>query len=349
MHFRNDFDVAVVCGGHGELVTRLQEQNIRTIPMSTMGRNIKIWREWQTLKELIKLFRNEKPDIIHLNSSKAGGLGAFAGRITKVPNIIFTAHGWASDEWQRPLIARAILKFFHWLTILLSKHTIAVAEVTKNKLINWPFVSNRIVTIYNGMSEPQFLPRNEAREYFANLINHDLQNKTLVGTIGELHKNKGFDFLIRAFALQPLRDGIITIIGEGEERKNLERLIHESHLDNKIFLVGAIPEARRLIKAFDLFVIPSRTEAFPYVLLEAGLAERTVVANRVGGIPELVEDNTTGKLIKRGHIKQLSDVIYDLILHPDSHDNFGPNLRHKIIEKCSPEKMFEKTLAVYNS
>src|SRR6185369_10912585 len=100
-------------------------------------RDINTKKEIGLFVELYKLFKKESPDIIHLNSSKMGLVGAFVGRLTGVKKIIFIAHGWAFNE-ERPWYQKIFFRVLHIVTILLAHKTITVSEITK-KQIGWPW------------------------------------------------------------------------------------------------------------------------------------------------------------------------------------------------------------------
>ncbi|MEK7209245.1 MAG: glycosyltransferase, partial [Patescibacteria group bacterium] len=128
----------VVALGQGSvLAEKLAAAGIAYRPLPTLGRDVKISADAAAGRALYRLFKIEQPDIIHLNSSKAGLIGALAGRLAKVPKIIFTAHGWAFNE-DRGQLARWGIKILHWLTIIASHQTIVVSEATKRQMARWP-------------------------------------------------------------------------------------------------------------------------------------------------------------------------------------------------------------------
>jgi glycosyltransferase involved in cell wall biosynthesis len=141
-----------------------------------------------------------------------------------------------------------------------------------------------------------------------------------VGTIGEAVKNKGQEYL-------------------REAGKNFP--------DIKFNIISDMPEAARYLKNFDIFILPSLKEGLPYVLLEAGLAELPVIATNVGGVPEIIENEKTGLLIKPANPAKIADALKKLIDNPGLAKTLAKNLRQKILQEFSFEKMLEKTLAVY--
>ena len=362
---QEDFETVVVLGGQGELKNKLGEKNIRAITISSLQRDISLFGEIKTFWHLIKILRKEKPDILHTNSSKAGALGAFAGRITRVPKIIFTAHGWAFNE-ERSFFSRTAITFLHWFTILLSHKTIAVSDQTKEQALKkMLFVKNKIVVVHNGITEIMFKEKSVARkEIFSKGIPKDIHSNALwFGTISELHKNKGLDYMIRALGkisrsdldikerprvtLGHKKPFVFVIIGGGEERSQLEKLIEKENLQDIIFLVGYKENASSLLKAFDVFTLTSRTEAFPYVPLEAGLAELPVIASCVGGIPEILSKDC-GILVKPGNIDEIVYAVGQLLENDEQRKNYGKNLKKYVLQNFSTQKMVKNTLKHYN-
>lgn len=341
---KDRFDVFVICGEGGNLREKLEARGIRVIQIESMKRDISFFTEFHNLFELVRIFKTEKPDVLHLNSSKMGGLGSLAGRLAKVPKIIFTGHGWTFNE-ERSWFEKIFFYQLHYLTILFSHLTIAVSEKTRKDIKKIPFVHKKIVVIHNGIGQIDFLDKLEARKQIRNMARLSENGEIIIGTISELHKNKGLDLLLSA--CQNLPDGVsVYIIGEGEERKNLERLIKAYQLERRIFLLGRVPEARKYLKAFDIFTLTSRTEALPYTILEAGLAECAVIASRVGGIPEIITNGVSGMLIHR-NIKELEKVLNDLIADPAKRLTLSTALRQTVEQNFSVEQMMEKTVEVY--
>lgn len=341
------FDIVVACGGNGLLVQKLHAKNIITIEIPRLQRDIRLRDEIRVFFWLTRIFREERPDIIHLNSSKIGGLGALAGRFARVPKIIFTAHGWYFKE-RRHYVIRAATYILSWITVLLSHVTITVSE---DDHIRAPslFVSKKIVRIHNGINTPTFLDRDSARKI---LYEHGVNEDAMwIGSVAELHKNKG---LIAAIdAMRELVDGGIKayffIIGEGEERKTFERRIKERALQNHVFLLGHIDNAPRFIPAFDVFLLPSYKEGLPYTILEAGAAGVAVVASGVGGTPEIIQHERSGILITPGDSSGIAEALRSVLTDSDTRAQYARALHEVIATQFSLGQMLNKTEVLYES
>src|ERR1035437_2340291 len=158
---RDQFDTTVLLGGTGDLKKKLDEAGVKTLVLKNSQRDIDAKKEFGLLFELIKTFKKEKPDIIHLNSSKMGFTGALAGRIAGIKKIVFTAHGWAFNE-NRSFFSKCFFRILHNMTIKLCDNTIAVSEITKNQI--GKLFRRKIVVIRNGLRDMELKNRDSARE-----------------------------------------------------------------------------------------------------------------------------------------------------------------------------------------
>jgi len=154
----------VVAFGEGEILgKKLKKNGVRTIKVSSLKRDVNPLLDFKTFLELLNLFRTERPDIVHLNSSKVGGLGALAARLVGVPKIIFTGHGWAWNE-DRSIFSKILMAKIYWLIIQLCHTTIAVSKNNARQIYRLPLISKKkIVIIPNGIDETTFEEKSVAR------------------------------------------------------------------------------------------------------------------------------------------------------------------------------------------
>jgi glycosyltransferase involved in cell wall biosynthesis len=117
----------------------------------------------------------------------------------------------------------------------------------------------------------------------------------VIGSLGRLHRQKGYDVLLRALA--EIAEAELVLVGDGEERVSLEALAHELGVAGRVRFAGWDADARARLAGFDIFVLPSRFEAFPLSIVEAMLAGRPVVATDVGSVREAVRHGETGLLV----------------------------------------------------
>ncbi len=336
--------VAVAYGSGGGLAERLVQNGIRTFPLPALEREIHLGADIKTFREILSLLKRERPHTFHINSSKAGGLGALAARIAKVPNIIFTAHGWAFNE-DRPWWQKIIIFKLHALTVMLSHKTICVSEAMRRDMQWVPFVGRKLVVIKNGVREPLYKTHDEARA----TLWPSQRAPLWIGMISELHETKRIDDAISAIAMlrKTHPEAVLVVLGEGEEREHLTRMLREQKLETVVHLAGFVPEGSSYLHAFDFFLHSSRTEALAYAVIEAGYASLPVVATNVGGLPEIVEDKKSGLLVPPLRPDLLAHAVRELIENPERAHAFDTALRARVIKIFSIERMIKETLVLY--
>jgi len=334
------WEAIVVCGGNGLFVDKLRDKNIRVIPLPEAQRDIAIFKEIKLLFTLFKIVITEGPDILHVNSSKLGGMGAFVGFITRT-RTIFTAHGWPFNEDRNPL-TKFTIYFFSWLTSSFADITITITDSDFAQGKNMPFASHKMRMIHNAIEQIDFYSRDEARQILIqrsglkNLNQRpNLGAQIWIGAIAELTSNKGLEYLTKS--AEQISDVKFVIIGEGELRQKLST--------TRLNLVGFIPEANKSLKAFDIFVLPSLKEGLPYVLLEAAQAGLPVVASNVGGVPDVIGE--AGMLMPPKNHELLTRALKALISNPELRTQLGSQLQARVSKEFNFENFLSKTYYLY--
>ncbi len=341
--------VAVAGGGQGDLITRLTAENITTYEIAGAQRDFSLLKELKVLRSLTNIVRDFKPDIIHTNSSKLGGVGSFIGRMLGVPRIIFTAHGWPFLE-PRSASWRTLAWLGSYATALLAHRVILVSEHDLRHT-TMPGARHKCTVIHTAVSDFSTLPREDARRALVGDSMTDTHaHNVWVGTIGELNHNKNHETAIDAIATfnRTHQSKIFfLIIGEGELRQKLEEQVSLRGLTDYVQFVGQRTEAKQYLNAFDIFLFPSHKEGLPYALLEAGKVGLPCVASFVGGIPEVIENLKTGLLINPHQSDSIETALQHLINEPNARVHYGDNLQAHITESFDLKTMIEKTVEIY--
>lgn len=340
---KDAFESVVICGKGEALLEKLKSAGIRTYRLPTLDRDISLVAEIKSSFALLKIIKNERPDVLHLNSPKASGFGAVAGRLCRTKKIIQTVHGFTWNE-NRSALATILISFFSWLTVMLCHKTIVIAKSEKKQAMTMPFVTEKkVVMVHNGIRGIEFKEKEIARRELLSTSSGAIW----IGAVAELHKNKGLEYAIFALA-KVTTPFVFFIIGEGEERKNLENLIVKNNLQEKVFLLGFRENANQYLKAFDIYVSSSIKEGLPYSVLEAGMASLPIISTKVGGIPEIIENSVSGILVTKGNVGEMTRAIEHLIENSDKQKIFGDNLKTKVEKEFSLKNMLEKTLVLYS-
>lgn len=351
---RSQYEPVMAFGGHGELEEKCAEAGIRTISIDNLKRDVSIVSEIKVLIRTAKIIHKEKPDVLHVTSSKAGAVGSILGRILFVPKVVFTICGWAFNE-DRPPLQKFTIKTIHWLTVLFAHDTIAISHSLRRDM-DWPFAQRKITVIHPGRAVPKILDKDMARSF---LSSHETQSNGMlktynqdfwIGTIAELHPIKRLDVAINAVSklvteFPRLR---FVIIHDGQERERLQSQVQKLGLTKHVFFMGVIPDAAQYIPAFDVFVLPSKSEAFGYVLVEAGLAQVAVVATNVGGIPDIVVDGETGLLVPPDDTDTLSHALRKLITDEELRRHLA-TAHHARSQEFTIGPSMQKIIDLYNA
>jgi glycosyltransferase involved in cell wall biosynthesis len=343
------YEVAVATGGEGVLVQKLSEAGIRTFNIPSFERDINLGKELRAASELKDIIRAYRPDIIHLNSSKAGGTGALVARLLRVPHIVFTAHGWPFNE-KRSFMWRKMVWFLSWLTAFLS-HTVILVSQYDYEHSNMRSLQKKFKVIPTGIARVQLASREEARHALLSpeIVAKHASDFWLVST-AELTRNKNLSSAIRAVATYNEthdRKIFYSIMGEGELRRELDALILASSSGNYIRLLGFVNGAQTYLSAFDGFLLSSEKEGMPYALLEAGSARLPVIASRIGGIPSMIRDGNEGILVNPHDVKSIVKALERIAGYRGHAEILASTLQSRVHNEFSLKRMVEATQSLY--
>ncbi len=332
---QEEFEPIVAGGGQGIMAEKIMSVGLPFIEIKSFQRDISFWKEIVSFFEILKILFKTKPNIVHVSSSKAGGIAGLAifvySAIKKMarsfhitfpydreeekaspfsdsPIKIFTVHGWVFLE-SRPKWQKLLIKLASKITCLFYDKIICVSHNDYNSAIKNKIAPvKKMVVIHNGLNPADYNFQKRTEKEFT------------VGTIGESTKNKGHKYLTEAKKYFP---------------------------DIKFNIISNMPNAASYLKNFDIFVLPSLKEGLPYVILEAGLAELPVISSNIGGVPEIIENGKDGLLVSPANPKELASAIRKLIEDKTLRENLAKNLSEKIKKEFSLEKMLKETILFY--
>jgi glycosyltransferase involved in cell wall biosynthesis len=265
-------------------------------------------------------------------------------RIFKPRPVVITL--WGSDKLitQIPILSKTIIRILNTADAIVCENNNLITF-----LVSQGLDSKKITLIRNGINLDFFQPGDsiEARKRIG------LKNDQLILlSIGSLNKNKNHALLINALAeMVTSRNSLhLYIIGEGEEQEVLKKQIKELKLEKKITLLGLVDHKSisEWMKATDIFILPSRNEGTPNSLLEAMASGLPVIASKIGGIPELIQENIEGLLFESDSKKDLKEKLNKLIKDNQLQDFLGKNAQKKIAKDYGNWKnQAEKLSALY--
>ncbi len=178
-------------------------------------------------------------------------------------------------------------------------------------------------------------------------------NDFVFGTVARLDLTKDTMTLVRAFAAValPRRNPRVKllIVGDGEERAQLEEFIGKLDLNRVLIFTGMRRDVPRLLKAMDVFALSSVSEGMPLTVLEAMAARLPVVATEVGALPELIEEGKTGFLVPIRHAVAMADKLEEFLANRQLAKSFGEAARHKVEREFTLEQMLQSYAELYES
>lgn len=340
------YDISVAAGPEGDnadgLLFNVKKEGFGGFSLKFLKRKINPFIDFLGILEIRKLIKKENPDIVFLCSTKAGILGSIASKVNG-KRVIYRIGGWTfNDPW--PKWKKRLYAWVEKRTAGLKDFIINNAEVDKQQAVKLGIRPKKeILTIYNGIDVEnlKFLDKEKAINVLGLGPEICDQKSKLIGTIANLYPAKGLEYLIEAVKITNNSFNKFVIIGEGKERSKLEKLIRKNNLDN-VFLVGAIPDAHKHLKAFDAFILPSVKEGFPWTILEAMAAEVPVVATAVGAIPEIIKDGESGILIEPRNPKLIAVSIERIINDNNLTEKLVRGGKRIVEEKFNIKKMIKE-------
>lgn len=280
-------------------------------------------------------------DIIHANWSVPGIIAGLVGGILNKPAIT-TLRG---EDVTRAK-SSMLFKIFLYCCIASNNSVICVSTEMQEELrILFPRHKGKILHIPNGIDTAFFVDRRTKSTRS--------DKKTCILCVGSLIPRKNFSSVVQAISQSIHRDTIqLNIVGEGPDRPSLEHQVEMQKLSKSVTFLGNVSPAKihYLYELADIFIIPSLSEGRPNVLLEAMASGLAIIASKIAGITEIIEDGTSGLLFCPLDHKNLTRLIDELISSVDARNKLANNAQRYIQENCNSwEDTAEEYLQVYHS
>lgn len=349
---QKNYDVTLVSGPswgtEDEILHEALEQNLKVLILPELVREISLLADLLAVWKLRVLMAKNSFAIVHTHTSKAGLLGRLAAHWAKVPMIVHTPHGHVFHSyfstWKEQIflwMERLAAPWTHRLVALTSR---CRDEHLKLKVGN----PEQWVVIPSGVDEKNIEDFSARRNEILDSLKIPRDRK-IIGYIGRLAPVKGCFYLIRA--LLPVYWAKLNfhclIVGDGEDRKSLENLAAGIGLKSRVTFAGYQKNISKFLSVFNLLVVPSLNEGMGRVIVEAGFLEKPIVATRVGGIVDLIENERTGLLVPPRDSDLLACAITDLLENPAKAAEFSENLHRKILKDFTESRMVEKIHQLY--
>jgi glycosyltransferase involved in cell wall biosynthesis len=327
---------SVVCLlSEGWLKTQLDRRRIETFVIPQPRSFDLSW-----LIKLGRLLRHRQIHVMHSHEFATNVYASMLGLATGIP-VVATVHGknYYADRVRR----RAAYRF-------VARHArmVAVSHDLKRFLIDRVLIPDRRITVvHNGIDIDRHIAGGAIHDVRRELA--ILPDQPVIGTVGNLFEVKGQEFLLRAckLLLPTHPDFVLLIAGEGGQLHFLQQEARELGVSEHVKLLGFRDDVPSLLRAMNVFVLPSLSEGLPLSILEALALEVPVVATNVGGIPEVIEDRVTGFLVPPASPQLLADRIAEAITAPEKAFELAQAGRKKVQEVFGVRQMVERYESLY--
>lgn len=328
-------EVVILVGGHGVFLDRAKEKGLRCVSLRYMVREVSLLKDLRGLFELRTAIAEIKPDIIHLHSSKAGVLGRLVAKSLSVP-VVFTAHGWAFTEGVSER-RRAVYRFIEQYMARFSSKVITVSEYDKRLALDLGVGNQELITtIHNGMPDCAVCPKD--------YITGDVVRMVMVA---RFDSPKNHLALVKALTCIKHLKWSLEFVGDGPLLRSVQDVVRSYDLADHVVFSGACNDVSARLAKSDIFILTSDWEGLPLTILEAMRASLPVVASRVGGVSESIEQGRTGFLIERNDQPSLVEALTVLIESAELREEMGRQGRLKFESEFTFDTMLRKTLDVY--
>ncbi len=306
------YNVYVVCSKNSVLSQKADEYKLPqlhiNVNMLSVLNPIKVWK-------LVHFFKKEKIDTVIFSTSQDLKMGGVTAKLAKVPSIAYR-RGLAVPIKDR-LVNRFIFKN-------IPTHIIANSEETKRTILQnlSPYIdADRIKVIYNGIDVDEF----NGKQYQTIKKIEEKRKGVVIGSAGRLTAQKGQQYLLEVARILKGKGLLFTIFiaGTGELKEELEATIKKYQLEEEVILLDFVSDMASFMNAIDIFLLPSIWEGFGYVLAEAMILSKPVVAFRITSNPEIVKENVSAFLIDYPDIDMFAEKTMELIENKSLREKMG--------------------------
>lgn len=339
-----EIDVTIACFTEGVFYQEIQDMPVHSVLFKQKHRN-----DLRILKPLAKYIRQNGYDIIHTHGARANFISMLLKLFVKVP-IITTVHSDYKLDFTGNLYKKIFYTSLNSIALRTLDYYIGVSESFRNMLIDRGFDAWRVFSVYNTIDFDRDISYCQKSEFLSR-FGVNWEGKTLVGIIGRFDYVKGHDIFLRAAAevLKKRDDVLFLLAGEGDLAPNLKNLANELGISDKVIFTGFISDIFSFINAIDINICASRSESFPYMLLEGALMKKPTVSTEVGGIPDLIINGENGILVPESDFHTLAKSIINYMDNPNISALHGENLYNHAKAHFSRESMKRKSIEIYEA
>ncbi|MBA2780244.1 glycosyltransferase family 4 protein [Billgrantia kenyensis] len=327
------FHRLLICKGEGDLTVEARTHGVEVLTAPALERDIRPLADGRALWELWRFFHAGDIDVVHTHSSKTGVLGRLAARLAGVPCIVHTVHGFAFPA-ARSRLQACLFQAMEWLGGRCAHRVICLHEEDARICIQQlGLPPTKVLVLPNGVDLEKYCPPGPEEQAALRCRLRLPQDRTLITMVGRLWEQKDPGCLIDAYcALWEAGDpgADLVIVGDGELQPALQVGVERAGLNEHVHFLGWRSDTPALLRASDLFVLPSRWEGMPLAILEAMATGLAVVVSDIPGNRHLVTCDELGARFPAGNHQALSKVLAHLLACPETRARLGRSARHHV-------------------
>ncbi len=337
-------------GLEGSLIERARAGGVPLEIVPSLRRAIHPWHDLRSYRQLLRVLRDFRPDVVHTHSAKGGILGRAAAHRLRVPTIVHTVHGAPFHEYQNAIAHEFSRRAERWAARRCHA-LISVADAMTARLAAAGVApAEKFTTIRSGFEVEPLLQADAERERLRQQLGYQPRD-VVIGKIARLFPLKGHEYLLRAVPaiVAACPDARFLLVGDGTLRKRLQRNVDRAGLAEhfRFFGLAQPEEIPALLAAMDIVVHASLREGLARVLPEAMIAGRAVISYDVDGAREVVIDDETGILLPPRSVDALSAAVIKLAKDPGLRGRLGDEGRRRWTEPFRAETMVSRIRDLY--
>lgn len=294
--------------------------------------------------KIYKIIKSRNVNVVCMHGYKSVVLGTLVAKLAGAKTIAFS-RGYTTENRKVAL--------YEWLerkTLEFVNYIVAVSNGQKKKLESMGVKNPNIGTILNAVNVEKSSSKKDYSHLKEELVEKSERDKKIIVSAGRLSPEKGHLNIVKALSLlseEERKKMLVLICGEGQCRKELETEIEKRSLKGCVKLLGFRRDVQDIFEIMDYQVLPSYTEGLPNVVLEGFSKGKTVIASNVGGLPELVQHNENGLLVRPGDVQELADNIGRLLNNNELLIELGMKAKSTVENNFSFEIQNKKLEYIY--
>jgi glycosyltransferase involved in cell wall biosynthesis len=340
--------------GEASLEDLAAEQAVRTIKIEQLGPQLTAFGDVRAARALMRVLFDEKPDVIHTHTAKAGALGrtcaAAFNALRRRQNralVVHSFHGHVLEGYFGP-VGNAAVRTAERALGLLTDVVVTISSRQRDDLVN----RFRVVPARKAALLPYGLDLDPLLRTSVTTAVRDrlgiLKDDVVLGYVGRFVPIKDVGTLVEAFAIahRHAPRAFLVLAGDGPLRESVERRVAELHVSNNVRFVGWARELADLYNAFDICVLSSLNEGTPVAAIEAMALGKPVVATSVGGVPDVVQAGC-GLLVPPSDATALAAAMLTLVQDPERRREFGATAKRHASQRFSRARLADDLDELY--